>query len=111
MARALSGGLLVVGEPLRRSPRAKADRSFQQRAFDEAAFAGALALVKSGENALHRPHPGAEIADRQADRGGRPVGLADHVIEGRLCSLQPLLRASCGSHLGQTRPFARNAPW
>ena len=27
----------------------------------------------------HRPHPGAEIADRQADRGGRPVGLAGHV--------------------------------
>ena len=65
MARALPCRLLMVGEPLRRGPRAEADPSLQQRAFDEAAIAGAMALVKRGENALHRPHPGAETANRQ----------------------------------------------
>jgi hypothetical protein len=45
----------------------------------EAALAGALALVERGEDALHRPHPGAEIANRQADRGRRAVGLAGRV--------------------------------
>src|SRR6516165_935301 len=38
-----------------------------------------LALVEGGEDALHRPHPGAEIANRQTDRNRRPVGLAGHV--------------------------------
>ena len=50
MARASAGWLLTVGEPLDRGPRAKADRGLQQRAFDEAALAGALAFVKGGEN-------------------------------------------------------------
>ena len=36
-------------------------------------------LVERGEDALHRPHPGAEIADRQADRSRRAFGLAGHV--------------------------------
>ena len=52
MARALAGRLLVVGEPLRRGPRAEADRGLEQRAFDEAALAGALELLKGGENKL-----------------------------------------------------------
>ena len=38
-----------------------------------------LALVECGENALHRPHAGAEIADRQAHRSRRPVRLAGDV--------------------------------
>jgi hypothetical protein len=38
-----------------------------------------LALVKRGEDALHRPHPGAEIANRQTDRSRRAVGLAGHM--------------------------------
>jgi hypothetical protein len=37
------------------------------------------ALVKGGEDALHRPHPGAEIANRQPDRGRRPIGLTGHM--------------------------------
>jgi hypothetical protein len=37
------------------------------------------ALLESGEDALHRPHPGAEIADRQPDRGRRAIGLAGHM--------------------------------
>jgi len=69
----------VVGEPLRAGPRAEADRGLQQRAFDEAANAGSLAFVECGEDALNRPHAGAEIANRQADRSWRPVGLAGHV--------------------------------
>jgi hypothetical protein len=75
----LARRLLVVGEPLGRGPRAEADRSLQQRAFDEPALAGALALVEGREDALNRPHPGAEIADREADRNRRPVGLAGHM--------------------------------
>ena len=73
MARALAGRLLVVGEPLGRGPRAETDRGLQERALDEPADAGPLAFVEGGENALRRPHPGADIADRQADRNRRPV--------------------------------------
>jgi len=44
--------------------------------FDEAPLTGALAFVKGRKNALHGPHADAEIADRQTDRGRRPIGLA-----------------------------------
>jgi hypothetical protein len=57
MARALPGRLLMVGEPLRRGPGAKADRGFQLRAFDEPALAGALPHVDRDEDALRRPMP------------------------------------------------------
>ena len=76
MARALPGEFFVVGQPLGRGPRAEADRGLQERAFDEAALAGALPLVEGRQDALHRPHLGAEIANRKADRGRRPIGLA-----------------------------------
>ncbi len=79
VARTLPGRLLAVGEPLRRCPRTETDRGLQQRAFDEPALAGALALVEGGEDALHGPHAGAEIADRQPDRSRRAVGLAGYM--------------------------------
>jgi len=62
MARALAGRLLTVGEPLGRGPRAETDRGFEQRAFDEAAVAGALALVEGGEDALQRRVPAIDQA-------------------------------------------------
>ena len=79
MARALPGEFFVVGQPLGRGPRAEADRGLQERAFDEPARAGALPLVEGRKDALDRPHAGAEIADRQTDRGRLAVGLAGHV--------------------------------
>jgi hypothetical protein len=79
MARALPCRFLMVGEPLRRGPRAEPDRGFQQRALDEPALTAPLALVECRENPLHRPHSGAEIADRQPDRSRRAVRLAGHM--------------------------------
>jgi hypothetical protein len=51
-------------------PRAGSRSRSPIRALTKA-LAGALALVERG-SALHRPHPGAEIADRQADEIGSP---------------------------------------
>ena len=51
----------------------------QQRALDELADTGALSLPENREDALNRPHAGAEVANRQTARGWRGVGLAGHV--------------------------------
>jgi hypothetical protein len=77
MARALAGRILEVGEPLRRGPRTKADRGLQLRAFDEAALAGALALVKGGEDALRGLHlvPRSQIG-RPTEVGGPSIDSA-----------------------------------
>jgi hypothetical protein len=49
------------------------------RAFDKAALAGARPLAKRREDALHRPYPDGEVANRQTGRGRRAVGLAGHM--------------------------------
>ncbi len=79
MARAFPRRLLVIDEPARARPRGKADRGLEERAFDELPFARALSLVERGEDALHAPHAGPEVADGQADRGRRAVGLSRDV--------------------------------
>ena len=56
------------------------------------------ALVKGGEDALHRPHAGAEVANRQTDRSWRAVGLAGHVgTDGGLCPSQLPFAIPAGS--------------
>src|SRR4029450_11748616 len=79
MARAHAGWLHVIGEPARARPRGKGHRGLEERALDLLPMAGALALEERGEPAVRSPHAGAEVADGQAHRGGRPVRLAGDV--------------------------------
>ena len=105
MAGAHSLGLHVIGEPARARPRGKGHRRLQERALDALSLARALPLVEGGEDALHSPHAGAEIADGQAHRGRRPVRLSRDVhdpahalrdqIEAALLAIGPI-RAEAG---------------
>src|SRR4029450_1754772 len=79
MARAHAGGLHVIGEPTRARPRGKGHRRLEERALDLLSLPGALPLEERGEHALRSPHAGAEVADGQAHRGGRPVRRAGYV--------------------------------
>src|SRR5262249_14922942 len=79
MARAHARGLDVISEPARARPRGEGHRRLEERALDLLSLPGALPLVEGGEHALGAPHARAEIADGQAHRGGRAVGLARDV--------------------------------
>jgi hypothetical protein len=103
----------VLGQPLGAGPRAEADCRFEQRALDEAPGAGSLALVQRGEDALHRPHAGAQIADRQADRGRRPVRLAGdmHDAAHALRDQVKAAAAGMGTVIAEPGELGVDQPW